>query len=81
MSTVTTATDPNGNGTWSLIIKTPPIHCLRGSLGTISSKNSIRGGNFVAQWPPPSQTTSIVRNDRLLIAVGDGDDAAENRIY
>ena len=41
MLTMTAASDPIGNGAWSLVIKTLPIDCLKGSLGTITGKSSI----------------------------------------
>ena len=49
MSTMMAVSDPIGNGAWSLIIKTLSIDCLRGSFGTISGKDSIPRGNFMAQ--------------------------------
>ena len=38
--------DPVGNGVGLLVIKSPPIDCLRESLGTISGKRFIPRGNF-----------------------------------
>ena len=49
MSTMMAVSDPIGNGAWSLVIKTPPMDCLRGSLGIISGKGSVPRGNFAAQ--------------------------------
>ena len=52
MSTTKAVSDPIGNNTWSLVIKTMTIDCIRESLGTISGKGSIQRGDFVAQFPP-----------------------------
>ena len=49
MSIMTAASDPIGHGAWLLVIKTPPMDCLRGSLGTISGKSFIPRDNFAAQ--------------------------------
>ena len=50
MSTMTAASDPNGNGAESLGIKTPPVDYILGeSLGTIGGKGSILRGDVAAQ--------------------------------
>ena len=51
ISPMTAVFDPIRNGVvWSLVIKTPPVDCLRGSLGTIIvGKDSIPRGDFTAQ--------------------------------
>ena len=52
MLTMTAVFNPIRNSEWSLVIKTLPIDCLRGSLENISGKGSIPRGEFMAQYPP-----------------------------
>ena len=48
-STMTVASNPIGNNAWQSLVKTPPVDCRRGCLGTPDVKGSIARGYFAAQ--------------------------------